>query len=76
MPAVAFPEKVGVTPSGKPVGAPMPVAPVVKNVIGVIGALGQTVGFDEAVVTELLVGATILKAIKLVHPVASVTDKV
>lgn len=76
VPDVAFPEKVGVIPGGKPVAAPIPVAPVVENVIAVIAVFRQTVGFDEAVVTELFVGARILKAIKLVQPVASVTVKV
>lgn len=41
-----------VTPAGKPVAVPMPVAPVVVWVIAVSGVLIHSVGEEEAVVTE------------------------
>lgn len=40
--------QTAVTPAGSPVGVPMPVAPVVVCVIGVMGVLKHTVGVDEA----------------------------
>ena len=42
-----------VTPAGKPVAAPIPVAPVVVKVIGVSAVLIQSVGEDEAALTVL-----------------------
>ena len=41
------------TPDGKPVGVPIPVAPVVVWVIGLSAALMQTVGVDEAALTVI-----------------------
>ena len=38
-----------VTPAGKPVEAPIPVAPVVAIVMDVIAALAQTVGAEEGI---------------------------
>ncbi len=55
--------KEAVTPVGKPVGVPMPVAPVVVKVIGVSAVLIQSVGEDEA-------GPTVLFAVTLMVPVA------
>ena len=43
------------TPVGRPVGAPMPVAPGVLMVIFVISTLAQTVGFDEGEPTQPMV---------------------
>ena len=40
--------QAAVTPAGKPVAAPMPVAPVVACVMLVIGVLIQGVGDEEA----------------------------
>jgi len=37
------------SPEGKPVTAPIPVAPVVAMVMGVSGVLGHTVGLAEGV---------------------------
>src|SRR5512143_1419940 len=48
-----------VTPAGKPVATPMPVAPVVVCVIGVSAVLIQSVGEDEAALTVLL-GLTVI----------------
>ncbi len=42
------PAQLAVTPAGKPTAAPMPVAPVVVWVIGVIAVLIHTVGLDDA----------------------------
>jgi len=43
--------QLAVTPAGKPVAAPMPVAPVVVWVIGGIAVLTHKVGVDEAALT-------------------------
>ena len=42
-----------VTPAGKPVAAPIPVAPVVVKVIAVNAVLMQSVGVEEGVPTVL-----------------------
>jgi hypothetical protein len=56
---IEFPEKEAETPEGRPTGVPMPVAPVVVNVItGDIGLLIHTVGLLEAAET-VLVGLTV-----------------
>ena len=55
--------KEAVTPAGKPVGVPMPVAPVVVCVIDVSAVPIQSVGEDEA-------GPTVLFAVTLMVPVA------
>jgi len=47
-----------VTPAGKPVAAPMPVAPVVAIVIGVSAVFRQSVGEDEGV-PAVLSGVTV-----------------
>ena len=44
---MVFPTQVAVTPAGNPEAAPMPVAPVVVCVIGVIATLIHTVGVDD-----------------------------
>ena len=46
---ITFDAQLADTPEGKPVGAPIPVAPVVEIVIGVRGLLIQSVGFVEGV---------------------------
>ena len=43
---IVFAAQVAVTPAGKPVGVPIPVATVVVCVIAVNGVLIQTVGVD------------------------------
>ena len=55
--------KLAVTPAGNPVGAPIPVAPVVVCVILVIKVLMQSVGVDEAALTVLF-------AVTVIVPVA------
>jgi hypothetical protein len=81
--AVGVPERVitlfshaAVTPAGSPVAAPMPVAPVVVNVIGVSAVLMQSVGLEDGPTAVLLAGSTMLNAKVLIQPVASVTCKV
>jgi hypothetical protein len=44
---MVFDAQAAVTPDGKPVAVPIPVAPVVVCVIFVIAALIQTVGVDD-----------------------------
>ena len=55
--------QAAVTPVGKPVAAPMPVAPVVVCVMLVIKVFMQSVGDDEAALT-------VLSAVTLMVPVA------
>ena len=61
-----------VTPAGKPVAVPIPVATVVVCVILVSGVLMQSVGVDEAVPAVLL-GVTVIVpvAFKVPHPPVS-----
>ena len=55
--------QAAVTPPGKPVGAPMPVAPVVACVILVNGVLIHSVGVDDA-------APAVLAAVTVIVPVA------
>ena len=52
------------TPAGKSVAVPMPVAPVVVCVISVIAVLIHNVGLDEA-------APTVFSAVTVIVPVAS-----
>jgi hypothetical protein len=45
---MVFDAQLAVTPAGKPVAVPIPVAPAVVCVIFVMAVLIQTVGVDEA----------------------------
>jgi hypothetical protein len=45
---MVFDAQLAVTPDGRPVAVPIPVAPVVVCVIFVIAVLIQTVGVDDA----------------------------
>ena len=56
-----------VTPAGKPVGAPIPVAPVVVCVIGVSAVLIHRVGDDDATVTVLF-AVTVIVPVALMLP--------
>jgi len=61
---IAFDDHVAETPEGKFDGMPIPVAPVVVNVMeGEIGVLIHKVGFDDATLTEF-------KAVTVIAPVA------
>jgi hypothetical protein len=64
---IVFPAHDAVTPAGNPVGAPIPVAPVVVCVIAVIAVLTHNVGFDEAAVTVLF-GVTVIVPVALTTP--------
>ena len=64
--------QAAVTPVGKPVAAPIPVAPVVVWVMLVNGVLIQRVGADEAVVTVFtLVTVIVPVALTAPHPPVS-----
>ena len=66
---IVFDAHAAVTPAGKPVAAPMPVAPVVVCVIAVSGVLIQSVGVDEAALTVLLAVTVIVPvAFSVPHP--------
>ena len=57
-----------VTPAGKPVGVPIPVAPVVVKVIGAGSAvLIQSVGEDDGVLT-VLSGLTVMVPVAFTVP--------
>ena len=60
---IVFAAQLAVTPAGKPVAVPMPVAPVVVCVIGVSAVLIHSVGVDEAALT-------VLAAVTVIVPVA------
>ena len=57
---IVFVAQLAVTPAGKFVGTPMPVAPVVACVIFVIAVLIQTFGEEEAAPTVLFGDTTIV----------------
>ena len=50
--------QVAVTPAGKPVGEPIPVAPVVAMVMGVSAVFRQSVGEEEGA-PAVLMGLTV-----------------
>ena len=58
--------QVAVTPAGKPVAAPIPVAPVVVCVIAVRTVLIQRVGEEEAALA-------VLAGVMVIVPVALIT---
>ena len=62
--------QAAVTPVGKPVAVPMPVAPVVVWVMAVKGVLTQRTGVEEAALAVLLVTVTVVAALVLVQPKA------
>jgi hypothetical protein len=63
-----------VTPAGNPVGAPIPVAPVVVCVTGVIKLLTHVVGDAEATPAVLVVMTDNVAPVELVkHPVVART---
>ena len=63
--------QVAVTPAGKPLGVPMPVAPVVVWVIAVSAVLGHKVGVLEAAPTVLFTG-TVIVPVALTNPQPSI----
>jgi hypothetical protein len=65
---IVFPEKEAETPAGRPMGAPMPVAPVVDNVInGEIAVFSQSVGLLEAEET-VFEGLTVILPVAFIDP--------
>ncbi len=60
---MTFAAQAAVTPAGKPVGAPMPVAPVVVCVIAVKAVFTHNEGVEDGAVAVLLV-------VTLIVPVA------
>ena len=64
---MVFPAQVAVTPAGNPDAAPIPVAPVVVWVIGVIATLIHTVGLDDAALTVLF-GVTVIVPVAFTVP--------
>jgi hypothetical protein len=59
--------QVVINPAGKPIGAPIPVAPVVLWVIFVKAVLMHNVGADEAA-PAVLTGLTIIVPVALPFP--------
>ena len=64
---MVFDDQLAVTPMGKPVAVPMPVAPVVLWVIGLNTVLMHKVGVEEAAPIVLL-GVTIIVPVALTLP--------
>ncbi len=64
---IVLPAKAAVTPAGRPVAEPIPVAPVVVNVTGVSAVLIQSVGLEEATVTVLF-GVTVIVPVAFTLP--------
>jgi len=64
---IVFDAQEAVTPAGRPVEVPMPVAPVVVCVIAVSAVLMQRVGAEEAVPT-VLSGVTVIVPVALTVP--------
>jgi hypothetical protein len=64
---IVFDPHDAVTPAGRPVAVPMPVAPVVVCVIAVSTVLMQRVGAEEAVPT-VLSGVTVIVPVALTVP--------
>ncbi len=64
---IVLPAKAAVTPAGKPVAAPMPVAKVVVCVILVKAVLIHNVGVEEATDTVLF-GVTVIVPVALTVP--------
>ena len=64
---IVLPLKEALAPAGKPVGVPIPVAPVVVNVIGVSAVLTQSVGEDDGALTVLF-GVTVMVPVAFTVP--------
>ena len=64
---IVFAAQAAVTPAGKPVGAPMPVAPVVLCVMLVNAVLMHKVGVLDAALTVLL-GITVIVPVAFTEP--------
>ena len=64
---ITFPAQAAVTPAGRLVAVPMPVAPVVERVIAVNGVSSQSVGFDDAV-PAVFAGVTVIVPVAFTEP--------
>ena len=64
---IVLPDHDAVTPAGRPVAAPMPVAPVVVCVMFVSGVFTQSVGVDEGA-PAVLAGVTVIVPVALTLP--------
>ena len=64
---IVFDAHAAVTPAGRPVATPIPVAPVVVWVIAVRAVLIHKVGEDEAALTVLF-GVTVIVPVALTIP--------
>jgi hypothetical protein len=66
---IVFEAHAAVTPAGRPVAAPMPVAPTVVWVMVVTGVLTVTLGVEEAA-PAVLTGLTVMVPVALtgLHP--------
>lgn len=64
---ITLPAHEAVTPAGRPVGVPIPVAPVVVMVIGMSVVLMQSVGVDEGV-PAVLSGFTVIVPVAFTAP--------
>ncbi len=60
---ITLDNQAAVTPAGKPVAAPIPVAPVVECVMVVKTVLIQSVGAEEAAVTVFALTVTLTKVV-------------
>ena len=64
---IVFPPKAAVTPAGKPVATPMPLAKVVVWVIGVKAVLIHNVGVLDAALTVIF-AVTVIVPVALAAP--------
>ena len=64
---IVFDAQAAVTPAGRPVAVPIPVAPVVVCVIAVSAVLMHSVGVEEAVPT-VLSGVTVIVPVAFALP--------
>ena len=64
---IVFDAQAAVTPAGRPVGVPIPVAPVVVCVIAVKAVLMHRVGVEEAV-PAVLSGVTVMVPVAFTLP--------
>ena len=72
---MVFEDQTAVTPAGRFVGAPMPVAPVVACVMAVSGVLMHKVGVEEAAPT-VLSGVTVMVPVAFALPQPPVSGMV
>ena len=64
---IVLPDHAALTPAGRPVAAPIPVAPVVAWVMAVNGVLTQSVGVDEGP-DAVLTGVTVMVPVAFTEP--------